>query len=267
MTDFFPTLLQVAGIAPLPSCKGDQPPSVNCVQGLSYASAFGVGNATPRTEVIHQWPYSIYLADACEHGTGGSSGNKHQQCTTGVPPYKHPNKNCSTLAGNGLLGPKTVAEARQRLVNCPKTMAYAIRDARWRYIANMVYDEFAPVWAENVVSEQLYDYEEDPHETVNLAPNVSFAPVVRRLRTRLRERVTDDSSSQQSVSAIGLKTDDFRIVPPDQQSLGDHLDAAVIVAPMHGQTFICSSSCSTRFARKMWRSYPAPWSSTQSHSS
>jgi hypothetical protein len=186
-----PTLIELASIPTLPPCKGDQLPSVNCVQGLSYASAFGVGAEPPRTEVIHQWPYSIYLADACESGTGGSSGNKQQKCASGVPPYTHPNNNCSTLAGNGLGGPATPAQAQQRLVGCARTMAYAVRDSRWRYIVNCAYDQahYTPVW-NTIVSEQLYDYVIDAHETINFAPNASFAPVIRRLRAKLRERVT-----------------------------------------------------------------------------
>eukprot|EP01051_Picozoa_sp_SAG22_P002872 SAG22_NODE_133_length_18379_cov_34.571937_5_plen_220_part_00 len=192
MVDLMPTLIEIAGIEPLPQCGGDAPPSINCVQGQSYASAFGIGNSPVRTEVVHQWPYSIYLADACSSGTAGSSGNKRGHCASGVPPFKHPNPNCSTLAGNGLAGPKTATEARQRLLHCPKTMAYAIRDRRWRYIANMQYDgsSFAPDWSAGaIVSEQLYDYDTDLHETVNLAPNASFAPVIKRLRARLQERV------------------------------------------------------------------------------
>ena len=30
--DLFPTLVDLAGVAPLPACEGDQPPTVNCVQ-------------------------------------------------------------------------------------------------------------------------------------------------------------------------------------------------------------------------------------------
>ena len=52
-----PTLVELAGIAPVPPCKGDQSPSVHCLQGTSYASEFGVGSAPAKLEVVHQWPY------------------------------------------------------------------------------------------------------------------------------------------------------------------------------------------------------------------
>ena len=53
-----PTLVELAGLPPVPKCNGDPEPSVHCLMGTSYASAFGVGTEQPRSAVVHQWPYS-----------------------------------------------------------------------------------------------------------------------------------------------------------------------------------------------------------------
>lgn len=188
MVDLYPTLIELAGIAPVPECKGDQPATVHCLQGTSYASAFGVGSAPAKTAVVHQWPYGTYLADNCVGGTSGSSG-KVIPCVKGVGGTTA-NPNCSTLAGNGgMRGPHTMAAAQASLVGCPRTMAYAIRDARYRYVANLPYDvmEHRPVNMTEVVSEQLYDYENDPHETQNEAGDANYADERARLAAQLRQ--------------------------------------------------------------------------------
>ena len=62
--DLFPTLVELAGLPPLPACTGrDQPPTVACVQGESYASEF-VGSAEsaaePKAYAFSQWPYPAW---------------------------------------------------------------------------------------------------------------------------------------------------------------------------------------------------------------
>jgi hypothetical protein len=103
------------------------------------------------------------------------------------------NPNCSTLAGNG--GPgitgafATRTEAMDSLRGCPQTMAYAIRNGRYRYIANVPYDldTYKPLSWTKPVSQQLYDYDLDPHETQNLAGNVTFEPLMKELNAQLEE--------------------------------------------------------------------------------
>lgn len=179
MVDLYPTLVELAKLPPVPKCDGDPEPSVHCLQGTSYASVFGTGTAPPRTAVTHQWPYSTYLGDA-----KGLLSNS----TPGVPGVKF-NANCSTLAG---IQWKTQAQADEALESCPKTMAYAIRTARYRYIANVHYDnaKMRPIWSP-VLSQQLYDYETDPHETANVASLPANAALVKQLAAQLQELVNE----------------------------------------------------------------------------
>jgi len=58
--------------------------------------------------------------------------------------------------------------------------AYAIRTERYRYI------EF--ISKGQVVSLDLYDYHEDPNETINLAVDQQYAPLIRELAMLLREQ-------------------------------------------------------------------------------
>merc|ERR1711972_854855 len=59
--DIFPTLIDLAGLPKMSKCEGlDQPPSVACLQGESYASEFGLPGASPSTPkkyAFTQWPY------------------------------------------------------------------------------------------------------------------------------------------------------------------------------------------------------------------
>ena len=58
-----PTLTRIAGLPRLPSCQGlDQPPTVECLQGRSYASLFQSGPFSsakdePKQHAFSQWPY------------------------------------------------------------------------------------------------------------------------------------------------------------------------------------------------------------------
>jgi len=61
--DLFPTLVELAGLPALPKCEGvDQPPSVTCLQGESYASEFGLGNRSSEAKryAFTQWPYAAW---------------------------------------------------------------------------------------------------------------------------------------------------------------------------------------------------------------
>ena len=143
-----PTLVELAGLPPVPTCKGNPEPSVHCLHGTSYASAFGVGSAQPRSFITHQWPYSMYASPLVPHTDDPAKGKG--------------------------------------------TMAYGIRNEKYRYIVNMEYSgkTYLPEW-EHVVSEQLYDYDEDPHETTNRAVNKTYAPLLADLREQLRKELEE----------------------------------------------------------------------------
>jgi iduronate 2-sulfatase len=61
IVDIFPTLIDLTGLPKLPKCEGvDQPPSVACLQGESYASEFGMHGIAPtvaKKYAFTQWPY------------------------------------------------------------------------------------------------------------------------------------------------------------------------------------------------------------------
>jgi hypothetical protein len=65
MLDFFPTAIALVGLPPIPKCTCvDQPPTVLCLQGESYADEFipalsssaGI-SSTPKQYIFSQWPY------------------------------------------------------------------------------------------------------------------------------------------------------------------------------------------------------------------
>ena len=62
MVDLFPTLIDLTGLPKIPACEGrDQPPTVQCVQGTSYADEFLPGLAgepAPKKQyAFTQWPH------------------------------------------------------------------------------------------------------------------------------------------------------------------------------------------------------------------
>ena len=63
----YPTLVELAGLPTVPKCEGNPEPTVHCLMGTSYASAFGVGSEPPRTFITHQWPYSMYASPVVPH--------------------------------------------------------------------------------------------------------------------------------------------------------------------------------------------------------
>eukprot|EP00658_Telonema_sp_P-2_P025178 TRINITY_DN20138_c0_g1_i1.p1 TRINITY_DN20138_c0_g1~~TRINITY_DN20138_c0_g1_i1.p1 ORF type:complete len:541 (-),score=105.76 TRINITY_DN20138_c0_g1_i1:398-2020(-) len=60
--DIFPTLLELAGVHAPPACTGvDAPPTVDCLQGLSYADLFRQGTVTTgKKYAFSQWPYPAW---------------------------------------------------------------------------------------------------------------------------------------------------------------------------------------------------------------
>ncbi len=82
----------------------------------------------------------------------------------------------------------TVREASMSQYPRVKLMGYTLRDKRYRYVK----------WIENgkdhaartgpVMATELYDYEKDPHETVNQANNPEYQAVVKNFERLFKER-------------------------------------------------------------------------------
>ena len=74
--DIFPTLIDLVGIPAPPTCEGiDQPPSVECLQGESYAALFR-GAAVNATEVASTAAVSTAASTAAVSTAAVSTGGK-----------------------------------------------------------------------------------------------------------------------------------------------------------------------------------------------
>ncbi|MEZ4987796.1 MAG: sulfatase [Saprospiraceae bacterium] len=69
-----------------------------------------------------------------------------------------------------------------------KTMGYSIRTDRYRYTEwhTNDYHSTKPYDAANLVGVELYDYEKDPQESINLAIDKAYAPVVANMQQKLK---------------------------------------------------------------------------------
>lgn len=74
--------------------------------------------------------------------------------------------------------------------------SYAIRNERYRYIANVPYnlDTYKPESWTSPLSEQLYDYARDPHETQNLAANATYAALKKEMLALLEKMLGEGAS-------------------------------------------------------------------------
>ena len=153
--DIFPTIIELVGAPPLSKCEGiDQPPTVACLQGESYASEFVLPTARtlaggavapppppkPKQHAFSQWPFKKWGAE-----------------TTGL------------------------------------REGYTVRSAAgFRYTRYVPYNtsSFSGDWAAGAGDddEELYDYNIDPWETTNFVENVTYAAVVAELRMVLQEQ-------------------------------------------------------------------------------
>lgn len=148
MIDFFPTAIDLVGLPTIPACTGvDQPPTVLCLQGVSYADEFvpalaqGPAKASaPKKNVFSQWPYS---------------------------------ENNSPGATDGRMGYTVRTDDGYRLTWYVK---YTILTHKGTW----------PAGAPTAADLELYDYNLDYDETVNQAANPKYADTVARLVAVLR---------------------------------------------------------------------------------
>ena len=158
MLDFFPTAVDLMGLPKIATCTGvDQPPTVQCLQGQSYADEFvppAVGPATgeaavrvsggPKQHIFSQWPYP---------------------------------------AANSPGGPGYMR------------MGYTVRsDDGYRLTQYVPYNEttYSGNWSDVTHDDdiELYDYNNDPDETTNQAANATYADVVQKLGAVLKKQYT-----------------------------------------------------------------------------
>ena len=163
--DIFPTLADLAGLAPLPACQGlDQPPSVLCTQGTSYASEFGVGGmgvrggptpvvTTAKKYAFSQWPFPRW-------------GNE-----------THFRMGYTVRSADGF--------------RYSEYVSYDTRTFRGAWPPTPVGDDI-----------ELYDYNVDRWETTNFATNASYSKVVAELSSQLRVQYADHRSSNTIAGAV-----------------------------------------------------------------
>jgi len=67
-------------------------------------------------------------------------------------------------------------------------MGYAIRDGRYRYVEWFTRrNSTQPYDSSRIVGRELYDYQEDPGETLNLVDDPGYKKVVEKMNQRMQE--------------------------------------------------------------------------------
>ncbi|XP_065184785.1 ulvan-active sulfatase-like [Sycon ciliatum] len=150
MLDLYPTLLELTGLPPLDYCEQDEPPTVNCLQGKSYASEFTGSTDQADLADAKQYAFSQWL----------------------YPGAIQPGLDSDASA------PK------------PKSfhVGYTVRTRNgYRLTEYVPYNTtmFKASWSDFVPIRELYDYNADPYETVNHAYNTSYSEIVQQLHTVL----------------------------------------------------------------------------------
>lgn len=153
MIDLFPTLIDLVGVRKISKCTGvDQPPTVLCLQGESYADEFfhtattaasGVGytaKSTPKQYAFSQWPYPAREGNGRDFRMGYTVRSIDGFRLTQYVPYSR-----ITHSGNWL-------------------------------------------WPTSLDDLELYDYNTDPDERINQAANPEYAASVHKLLAVLKSQ-------------------------------------------------------------------------------
>ena len=81
----------------------------------------------------------------------------------------------------------TKSETERQGYASSKVMGYSLRDERYRYTIWMTNDfrSSQPFNADLIVGTELYDYDKDPNETVNVIDDASYKSVAKDLKTKM----------------------------------------------------------------------------------
>lgn len=192
MLDFYPTLVELAGLPGLPSCTGlDQPPSVHCLQGESYAGLF------------HAHPVQAAAAGGRAHtaaGGGGAVLTLPVGAGAGAGAAE-PARGASTSART----PKQHAFSQWPYPVLPNItsvlrMGYTVRSsAGYRLTVYVPYlkGEHRGNWSDGCIGDrELYDYNADPWETTNRASWRNYSKVAADLLQVLVQQHTRSTAWQ-----------------------------------------------------------------------
>ena len=163
MIDFFPTVIDLVGAPKIPRCTGvDQPPTVLCLQGDSYADEFlttaattviapsgarYTAKSTPKQHAFSQWPYPPRQGNGRDFRMGYTVRSIDGFRLTQYVPY-----NRLDYSGNWL-------------------------------------------WPTSRDDVELYDYNTDPDERINQAANPEYATAVQKLLAVLKAQYSNTTHS------------------------------------------------------------------------
>ena len=96
MLDFFPTVIDLMGLPSIAACTGvDQPPTVQCLQGESYAAEFlpslaaSAAANVPKANVFSQWPYPANQSPGKKVFRMGYTVRTSTGCKDDLPPKNY----------------------------------------------------------------------------------------------------------------------------------------------------------------------------------
>jgi hypothetical protein len=196
MLDLFPTIVELVGVPALPRCQGvDQPPTVECLQGESYAAEFTGGTAWPSNGLnngLSRMNSGPRLTEGGDHSNqeGKQEGKQYAFSQWPFPPCQ------KSPSAAGKANPNTYPGCN---TSVPFRQGYTVRSARGLRLTEYVpynTSTFAGTWPAATSSAddiELYDYSIDRWETTNFAQNSSYAAAVVLLREVLRKQYSPAS--------------------------------------------------------------------------
>uniref|UniRef100_A0A1B6MUH9 Sulfatase N-terminal domain-containing protein n=1 Tax=Graphocephala atropunctata TaxID=36148 RepID=A0A1B6MUH9_9HEMI len=150
LLDLFPTLVDAAGLPPLPHCPRPSRSVATCTEGASLLPVI----------------FSTLVKNKKIEDTGKPALSQYPR--PGVYPTSHPNSDKPRLH-----------EVRY--------MGYSLRTAHHRYTEWLAW-QGAPLWT-RLAGVELYDHAIDPSENINLADREAFQGLRRALNAQLRAAV------------------------------------------------------------------------------